>query len=94
MVVTNERHILAIGSASDPRKIAWSSREASTTWTAAATNTAGDLQVPTGGRVIGAVKWQTDVILFTDTGIARLFYSGQPFIYGVQDAGTNCKAIS
>ena len=94
VVVTNERHILAIGSGGDPRKIAWSSREALTTWTAAATNTAGDLQVPTGGRVIGAVKWQTDVILFTDTGIARLYYTGQPFVYGIQDAGTNCKAIS
>ena len=94
VVVTNERHILAIGSGGDPRKVAWSSREALTTWTAAATNTAGDLQVPTGGRVIGAVKWQTDVILFTDTGVARMYYTGQPFIYGVQDAGTNCKAIS
>lgn len=94
VLVTNERHILALGAGGDPRKVAWSSRETSTTWTAAATNTAGDLQIPTGGRILSAIKWQTDVIIFTDTGIARMYYTGSPFIYGIQDAGTNCKAIS
>ena len=94
VLVTNERHVLALGAGGDPRKVQWSSREASTTWTAAATNTAGDLQIPTGGRITSAVKWQTDVIIFTDTGIARLYYTGSPFIYGIQDAGTNCKAAS
>ena len=94
VLVTNERHVLALGAGGDPRKVQWSSREASTTWTAAATNTAGDLQIPTGGRILSAVKWQTDIIIFTDTGIARMYYTGSPFIYGIQDAGTNCKAAS
>ena len=94
VLVTNERHVVALGAGGDPRKVQWSSREANTTWTAAATNTAGDLQIPTGGRILSAVKWQTDVIIFTDTGIARMYYTGSPFIYGIQDAGTNCKAAS
>ena len=94
VLVTNERHVIALGAGGDPRKVQWSSREASTTWTAASTNTAGDLQIPTGGRILSGTKWQTDVIIFTDTGIARLYYTGSPFIYGIQDAGTNCKAAS
>lgn len=94
VMVTNERHVVALGAGGDPRKIQWSSRETLSTWTPAATNTAGDLQIPTGGRVISAVKWQTDIIIFTDTGVARMYYTGSPFIYGIQDAGTNCKAIS
>lgn len=94
VLVTNERHVVALGAGGDPRKIAWSSRETLNTWTASATNTAGDLIVPTGGRVLSALKWQTDVIIFTDTGVARMYYTGSPFIYGIQDAGTNCKAIS
>lgn len=92
--VTNERHVVAYGAGGDPRKLQWSSRETLTTWTAASTNTAGDLQIPTGGRILHAAKWQTDIIIFTDTGIARMYYTGSPFIYGIQDAGTNCKAIS
>jgi len=94
ILVTNERHVVALGAGGDPRKVQWSSRESSTTWTAAATNTAGDLQIPTGGTALSAIKWQTDVIIFTDTGIARMYYTGSPFIYGIQDAGTNCKAVS
>lgn len=92
--VTNERHVVAYGAGGDPRKVQWSSRETLTTWTPASTNTAGDLQIPTGGTILHAVKWQTDIILYTDTGVARMYYTGSPFIYGIQDAGTNCKAIS
>ena len=50
LVVTNERHLVAIGSGGDPRKISWSDREDRNTWTSKATNTAGDVQIPTGGR--------------------------------------------
>ena len=94
VIVTNERHLVAIGSASDPRKIAWSTREDRNTSTSKATNTAGDLQIPTGGRALYAVKFRSDIIIFSDTGINRMFYSGSPFVYGIADAGQNCKSIS
>jgi len=94
VVVSNERHIVAIGANNDPRKISWSSREASTTWTAASTNTAGDLQIPTGGRALHALKYRSDIIVWTDTGIGKLYWQGQPFIYGINDAGSNCAPIS
>ena len=93
IIVTNERHLVAIGSYSDPRKISWSDREDNTNWTATARNTAGDLQIPTGGRALYAVKWQNSVIIFTDIGINKMYYVGSPFVYGIQDAGVNCKAI-
>ena len=94
LVVSNERHLIAIGAGGDPRKIAWSDREDNTNWTSTARNTAGDLQIPTGGKANYAVKWQNDIIIFTDVGINRLYYTGSPFVYGIQDAGVNCKAIS
>lgn len=94
VVVSNERHLIAIGANGDPRKIAWSDREDNTNWTSTARNTAGDLQIPTGGKANYAVKWQNDIIIFTDVGINRLYYTGSPFVYGIQDAGVNCKAIS
>ena len=94
VIVTNERHVFAIGSGGDPRKVAWSDREDNNTWAASATNSAGDLQVVTGGNAFYAVKWQTDVVVFTDIGIDRIYYSGSPFIYGIQSAGVNCQAIS
>lgn len=93
IIVSNERHLIAIGSNSDPRKVSWSDREDNTNWTSTARNTAGDLQIPTGGRALYAVKWQNDIIIFSDIGINRLYYVGSPFVYGIQDAGVSCKAI-
>ena len=94
VIVTNERHVVCIGAGGDPRKIQWSEREDNTAWTAAANNTAGDLQIPTGGQAHYAVKYRGDIIIFTDIGINRLYYVGAPFTYGIAEAGTNCKAIS
>jgi hypothetical protein len=94
IIVSHERHLIAIGANNDPRKISWSDREDNTNWTSLARNTAGDLQIPTGGRALYAVKWQNDIIIFSDVGINRLYYAGSPFVYGIQDAGVNCKAIS
>ena len=94
IMVTNERHLVAIGSGGDPRKVAWSDREDRNNWTSNATNTAGDVQIPTGGRALLAVKYQNDTIVFSDTGIDRMSYVGSPFIYGITAAGANCKAVS
>jgi hypothetical protein len=94
VLVTNERHLVAIGSGGDPRKVSWSDREDRNTWTSKATNTAGDVQIPTGGRALLGVKYQNDVIVFSDTGIDRMSYVGSPFVYGIAAAGANCKAVS
>ena len=94
ILVTNERHLVAIGSGGDPRKVAWSDREDRNTWTSKATNTAGDVQIPTGGRALLGVKYQNDVIVFSDTGIDRMSYVGSPFVYGIAAAGANCKSVS
>ena len=64
IIVTNERHLVAIGSGGDPRKIAWSNREDNTNWTSKATNTAGDLQIPTGGRAIMPQPHMAMTLLF------------------------------
>ena len=56
VIVSNERHLFAVGSANDSRKIAWSDREDNTNWTSKATNTAGDLIIPSGGEALYALN--------------------------------------
>jgi hypothetical protein len=94
ILVSNERHLVAIGSGDDPRKIQWSDREDNTSWTATSVNSAGDLQIPTGGHALSAVKYKNDIIIFTDTGLARMYFVASPLTYGIADAGTNCKVVS
>ena len=94
VVVSNERHVIAIGAGGDPRKIQWSSRENNNLWAAASTNTAGSLQVPMASRALAGVKHGTDILIFTDTGVGSLYFTGQPFVYGIRSVATNAKAIS
>jgi hypothetical protein len=94
ILVSNERHIFAFGDTNDPRLIRWSSRETSTTWAPQPTNTAGDLKVQSGGTVLGGIKYNSDILVFTDVGINKIYYTGAPFIYGIQDAGENCATVS
>lgn len=94
ILVTNERHLFSFGNNTDPRQIRWTSRETDTVWTPAATNTAGDLRVTSGGLVQGGVKFNADILVFTDVGLNKIYYTGAPFIYGIQDAGQNCRAAS
>lgn len=94
ILVSSERHIFCFGNNSDKKQIRWSSREAPTVWTPATTNTAGDLTVTTGGNVLGGVRYGSEILVFTDIGLQKIYYSGAPLLYGIQEAGTNCRTSS
>jgi|TARA_B100000282_G_C31719755_1_gene485378 hypothetical protein len=94
ILVSNERHIFCFGNGTDKKQIRWSSREAPTVWTPASTNTAGDLNVTTGGNIIGGVRYGSEILVFTDVGLQKVYYTGAPLLYGIQEAGKNCRATS
>ena len=94
IVVSNERHLVAIGSNADPRRISFSDREDYTSWTSTSLNSAGFLQIPSGGRALSGVIYKDDILIFTDTGLGAMRFIGSPLVYSIRDAGTNCKAIS
>ena len=64
IVVTEERFLFALGAGGNPRKVQWSDREDNNTWTPAATNEAGDLELQTSGELMAGhtVKGQTLLI--------------------------------
>ena len=94
IVVSNERHLVAIGSNADPRRISFSDREDYTSWTSTSLNSAGFLQIPSGGRAKSGLVYKDDILIFTDTGLGAMRFIGSPLVYSIRDAGTNCKAIS
>ncbi len=94
IVVSNERHLIAIGSNADPRRISFSDREDYTSWTSTSLNSAGYLQIPSGGRALSGIIYKDDILIHTDTGIGAMRFIGSPLVYSIRDAGTNCKAIS
>jgi hypothetical protein len=86
--VTEERHVVALGANGNPRRVSWSSQENRNLWAAAATNTAGGLDVVTPGKLLRGVRYRGESLLFTDTDLHLMRYVGPPFIYGIEKVGS------
>jgi len=94
VLISKERHVFCFGNSLDKKQIKWSSRETLGTWTPSATNTAGDLNITTGGNVRGGIRYGSDVLAFTETGLQKIYYTGAPLLYGITEAGVNCRTSS
>jgi len=105
IVSDRDRHVLALGAnygtttAQDPLVIRFSSQEDPFTWTATATNTAGDIRLGSGSAIIRGVETKSEIIVFTDVAAYSLQYLGPPYTFGIQQiasgttvAGYNCFA--
>ena len=94
LVVTQERFIFALGAGGNPRKIAWCDREDNTTWTAADTNEAGDIELQTQGAIKCAIRVRGRTLILTDQDAHLATYQGPPYVYGFERVGTSCGVIS
>lgn len=87
--VTDERHVVALGADGNPRMVKWSSRENRAQWTANALTTAGEKEVASSGKLLSAVKWRGETLLFTDCDIHSMKFVGTPFVYGIEQVSDN-----
>ena len=93
VIVTNERYLVCLGAGGNKRKIQWSTQEDNTVWTPAATNTAGDLELETSGRIRCARKVGNDILIWTDTDVHLMRYVGPPFVYGIERVATGAGIV-
>lgn len=94
IMVTEERFLFALGAGGNPRKVQWSDREDNTTWTPAATNQAGDLELQTSGQIMLGIRTRGQALILTDQDAHTATYQGPPFVYGFERVGTACGAAS
>lgn len=90
VIVTPERYMVALGAGNDPRKVQWSDQEVNTTWTPSATNTAGDYNLQTAGKIRTAKRVRGETLIFTDLDVHSMTYLGPPFVYGFSRVGNFC----
>lgn len=84
VIVTEERHVMAIGSG-DARTVAWSSREDYTDWDyASLTNTAGYITLSCKTPLQKAVKVKEGILIFSLSEVYLATYIGAPYIYSIQ----------
>lgn len=89
VIVTDERHVLAIGQSGgtggNPRRVGWSSREDYTDWNyASTTNTAGFQDLTARTPLQKGVKVKEGVLILSLTEVFLAQYVGQPYVYGFQ----------
>lgn len=105
MVSPVDRHVIAFGSnalgdddpataVADPLLVRWSDQESVTVWTPTATNSAGGQVLSSGTRIVGAVRTRQEILIFTDTSITAMRYSGAPFVYQFSPIAENVSMIS
>ena len=91
-----DRHVVAFGcdpldnpGAQDPLLIRFSSQESVTDWEPRATNSAGDLRIGSGSKIIVAVETRQQTIVFTDVSLHAMQYLGPPFTFGIGKISEN-----
>lgn len=100
VVSTDDRHVVAFGANplgetyQDPLLIRWCDQEDPANWTPTAANTAGDLRVPLGSYVVGAVQTRQETLVFTDSSLHALQYVGAPYTFSLQTLSDNAALIS
>jgi hypothetical protein len=81
LLATAERFLFALGASTNGRLVKWSDQEDNTTWTAAATNQAGDFELNTVGALKCGKRVRGINLLFTDVDVHTATYVGLPYVY-------------
>ena len=95
IVSDRDRHVIAFGAnmgstgAQDPLSIRFSASEDPFTWYPAATNTAGDLRIGSGTKIVRAVETKREIVVFTDIAVYSMQYLGPPYTFGIQQLAAN-----
>jgi len=94
-VITSEkdRHLIVLGAdpvsgtsrtgTVDPMLIAFSDQENELEFEPTNTNTAGSLRLSSGSSIIGSVKSRQEIMIWTDTALYSMQFTGPPFTFAV-----------
>jgi len=101
-----DRHVIAFGAdpisetsslstgTQDPLLIRFSTQENPADWTPTPLNTAGDLRLGSGSRIVTAVGTRQQVLVFTDVSIHAMQYVGPPYTFGINMISENTTVRS
>ncbi len=78
----------------DPLLIRFSSQENPVDWYPTSTNTAGDLRISSGSKIIQALETRQQILVFTDVSIHAMQFLGPPFTFGINLISENITIAS
>lgn len=102
MVSQNDKHLLAFGcvpygstslSDFDPLLIRWANQDDPINWTPTPTNSAGFIRVSRGSRIIRALPTRQETLIFTDSHVYSLQFTGTTDVFALQEMGDNISIM-
>tara|TARA_R100001594_G_scaffold129663_1_gene168373 strand:- start:2816 stop:3820 length:1005 start_codon:yes stop_codon:yes gene_type:complete len=99
MVSGADRHIVCFGcnpigeTDQDLLMVRWSDQESPFDWTPTATNTAGSQRISSGSEIISAQKTRQEMLVWTDTSLHAMRFTGPPFTFGMSMLANNVSII-
>jgi len=100
MVSQNDKHLLAFGATPylggqfDPLLIRWADQDNPFQWVPQVTNTAGFLRVSRGSRIVRALPTRQETLVFTDTHLYSLQFTGTTDVFSLQELADNLSIMS
>ena len=99
MVSGADRHVVCFGcnplgeTDQDLLMVRWSDQEDPADWTPTATNTAGSQRISSGSEIISAQKTRQEMLIWTDTALHAMRFTGPPFTFGFSMLANNVSII-
>jgi hypothetical protein len=103
LVSQQDRHLIAFGAVPfgstsitdfDPLLIRWADQDTPGDWTPTQTNTAGDLRVSRGSRIVRALPTRQEILVWTDTHLFTLQFLGTTDVFGLQEYADSVSIMS
>ena len=100
MVSETDRHTICFGcngigiATIDPLLVRWSDQENPFDWTPTSTNTSGGVSLTAGSFIVGAIKTRQEILIFTNSSIHSMRFSGSPFTYQFEVVNEGLSMIS
>lgn len=102
LVSQNDKHLLALGcvpfgstsiSDFDPLLIRWATQDDPTVWGPTPTNSAGFIRVSRGSRIIRGIPTRQETLIFTDSHLYSLQYTGTTDVFALQEMADNISIM-
>ena len=103
LVSQQDRHLIAFGAVPfgstnpddfDPMLIRWADQDTPGDWTPTELNTAGDIRVSRGSRIVRALPVRQEILVWTDSHLFTLQFLGTTDVFGLQEYADNISIIS
>ena len=103
LVSQQDKHVIAFGAVPygstdpddfDPMLIRWSDQDEPGQWTPTTENSAGFIHVSRGSRIVCGVPTRQEILVWTDTHLYTLQFTGTTDVFSLQEYADNISIIS